>query len=267
MANRPLLFDNAELQAIARALGDTSFGFTGSEIADILSSLGLPDPGEMTKWKRLYQSFLLAQERIGKRKPVISFIRESMKQHRHLGRTGRLEDMREALNAALMLSGLVVDCEGILTTTTKVRTVASAEQRARSLRQTLEARNVHQDVIRFCRAEYLAKDYFHAVFEACKSVSDKIRFISGLSTDGNTLVNEAFGNNPPLLKINNHATSSEINEHRGFANLLRGIVSMFRNPTAHEPRVSWLITQQDAEDLMSLLSLIHRRLDNASRST
>ena len=38
---------------------------------------------------------------------------------------------------------------------------------------------------------------------------------------------------------------------------------MFRNPTAHAPRVQWEMTREDAEDLLSLVSLIHRRLDAA----
>ncbi len=40
---------------------------------------------------------------------------------------------------------------------------------------------------------------------------------------------------------------------------------MFRNPTAHEARVKWQMSKEDAEDLLSLASLIHRRLDGARR--
>lgn len=39
---------------------------------------------------------------------------------------------------------------------------------------------------------------------------------------------------------------------------------MFRNPTAHEARALWAMDQDDAEDLLSMVSLIHRRLDGAS---
>lgn len=38
---------------------------------------------------------------------------------------------------------------------------------------------------------------------------------------------------------------------------------MFRNPTAHEGRINWQMYKQDAEDLLSLVSLVHRRLDAA----
>jgi hypothetical protein len=38
---------------------------------------------------------------------------------------------------------------------------------------------------------------------------------------------------------------------------------MFRNPTAHEARISLGYEQEDAEDLLSLASVIHRRLDES----
>jgi uncharacterized protein (TIGR02391 family) len=169
------------------------------------------------------------------------------------------------VNAALSFSGLVVDHEGLLTTAAKARTIDDANLRARNLKKTLESRNLHPDVVKFCRAELLNKNYFHAVLEATKSVASKIRGISGLTSDGNQLVGAAFDGNDPLIRINAFGSSSEISEHRGFSNLLKGVVSMFRNPLSHDPKISWELEQQDAEELMGLLSLLHRRLDNAHR--
>ena len=40
---------------------------------------------------------------------------------------------------------------------------------------------------------------------------------------------------------------------------------MYRNPTAHEARIHWTMTKDDAEDLVTIVSLIHRRLDVAHR--
>ncbi len=64
-----------------------------------------------------------------------------------------------------------------------------------------------------------------------------------------------------MLAINPLKTDSERSEQKGFVNLLRGTFGMFRNTTAHEARINWPIAKDDAEDLLSLLSLIHRRLD------
>jgi uncharacterized protein (TIGR02391 family) len=54
-----------------------------------------------------------------------------------------------------------------------------------------------------------------------------------------------------------------MSEQRGFANLVKGAFGMFRNPTAHAPRIHWSMGKADAEDLLSLVSLIHRRIDAA----
>jgi len=94
-----------------------------------------------------------------------------------------------------------------------------------------------------------------------KSVSDKLRTQTGLTGDGTLLVDRALSGDPPLLAINPLNTESEKSEQKGFANLLRGTFGMFRNPTAHEARIHWTMTKEDAEDLFSLVSLIHRRLD------
>nr|WP_292639330.1 TIGR02391 family protein [Mesorhizobium sp.] len=64
--------------------------------------------------------------------------------------------------------------------------------------------------------------------------------------------------------MNALATKSEQDEQNGFGNLLKGTFGMFRNPTAHEARINWTMSKEDAHDLLSLVSLIHRRLDAAS---
>src|SRR3546814_9553767 len=50
---------------------------------------------------------------------------------------------------------------------------------------------------------------------------------------------------PPLLAINARTTGSQRSEQSGFANLVRGAFGMFRNPTAHEPRIYWSMTKED----------------------
>jgi uncharacterized protein (TIGR02391 family) len=115
----------------------------------------------------------------------------------------------------------------------------------------------------FCRAELLNDNYFHAVLEAVKSVGDKLRSKTGLLDDGAALVNRALGGDLPMLAINPRSTKSEQDEQRGFATLINGVFGMFRYPTAHEAKIKWTMRQEDAEDLLSLVSLIHRRLDTA----
>jgi uncharacterized protein (TIGR02391 family) len=102
------------------------------------------------------------------------------------------------------------------------------------------------------------------VQEAVKSVADKMRSRTGLTDDGANLVDRVLGGEPPLLAINPRSTVSERSEQSGLANLVRGTFGMFRNPTAHEARLHWTMSKEDAEDLLTIVSLIHRRLDRAT---
>jgi hypothetical protein len=47
------MWDAAVLVGVAQVLGDTHCGLTGPEIEALLKLLNIPDPGRITKWKRL----------------------------------------------------------------------------------------------------------------------------------------------------------------------------------------------------------------------
>ena len=64
-----------------------------------------------------------------------------------------------------------------------------------------------------------------------------------------------------MLAINTLRTDTEKSEQSGFANLLKGAFGTFRNPTGHAPKITWKMEEQDALDLLSLVSYLHRRLD------
>lgn len=259
-------FEQGHIDSIARALGDTEDGLTGSEIGHLLSvsRMGAHDPGHgVTKWKRIQIAFAMDQNARGKRTSILEFIRQSMRPALHLSDPDRHDRMRFKLNRALSLTGLVVDEAGALCAVEASRTVDEAESRARALRAGLKRRGVHPDVLEFCGAEWLVDDHFHAVQEAVKSVMAKLRAKTGLTWDGAELVNTALGSDSPLLAINPRETKSQRDEQKGFLNLILGCYGMFRNRTSHEARIHWPINKEDAEDLMSLVSMIHRRLDSA----
>ena len=258
------VFSQSELEAIAAALGDTSEGLTGPEIGHILASVRMADPTPtITKWKRLHNAFVERQNYSSNRRAILQFIREAMQPARYAKQPGRFEPLRANINRALAFSGLAVDATGELSAATHARTLPEAIRRADELRADLARRGVHADVLRFCRAELVADNYFHAVLEATKSIADKLRTKSGLTEDGAKLVDAVLCGSSPRLAINALATDSQRSEQSGFANLVKGTFGMFRNPSAHEARVLWGMSKEDAEDLLSLASLIHRRLDAA----
>lgn len=261
-------FSAESLEAIAKVIADSRDGLSGGEISHILAQCKVEDTDPtMTKWKRLYNALVHAQNEQHHGAMVVGFIHKAMKPARWLGRAVEFDDMRANLNKALAFTGLELGEDGKLHEVEVARTVAEAEERADRLRGKLKARGVHDDVLRFCRAELLQRNYFHAVLEATKSVADKIRKLSGLAGDGGELVQAAFGQGQagPILAINALATDTERTEQRGFVSLLVGLFGTFRNPTAHEARIYWAIDEQDALDILSLVSLVHRKLDKARR--
>ncbi len=70
--------------------------------------------------------------------------------------------------------------------------------------------------------------------------------------------------NARMLAINTLRTDTEQSKQEGFANLLKGMFGTFRNPTGHAAKITWKIDEQDALDLLSLVSYMHRRLDAAA---
>lgn len=257
-------FTEDQIEAIAKALGDTVCGLTNTEIDTILQQSRIQDDhGPGTKWRRLQVNMWNQQLRDGHRVSILAFIRKSMKPARYIGNPQKFSTMKDNLNIALAFCGLEIDNTGTLTLTSKARTLPEAEAKAKKLREDLLLRKVHKDVLLFCKAEYLADDYFHAVQESVKSVFDKMRNLSGIDKDGSELIDACLSSRPPRLFINAYSTETERAEQRGFSSLLKGIYGTFRNPTAHEARIKWHMTKEDAEDILSIVSLVHRKLDNS----
>lgn len=252
------------LEGLCQVLGDTNNGLTGSEIEKFLQEVSIQDTDpSMTKWKRLYNAFVNFQNRNNHSSNILTFINKSMNPARFIGKNEQFEDMRHELNKRLSFIGLMFTETGKFSRISITTTITEAEQKASRLKSKLEARNVHPKVLEYCRAEYLADNYFHTVFEAVKSVADTIRQRTGLTEDGGLLIDRAFSLTNPLITINDLGSETKQSEHKGFANLIKGVFGMFRNTLAHAPRYSWEIDEEDALDILSTISLIHRRLNTS----
>ncbi len=262
-----IMINSNQLEAICKVLADTSHGLTGSDIGHLLRQLGINDPDPaMTKWRRLYNALAARQNNDMHGSSICQFIEMAMEPVRFLGARERFEERRDALNQAISFLGYSLGEDGKLIKGNTAKTLPESEMRANRLRGELQRRQVHANVLQVCQARLLQKDYFYAVLEATKSIAEKIRQKSGLFSDGGTLVDEAFGipkNGYPLLAFNSLQTESEKSEHKGLANLIKGLFGAFRNPTAHQPEHTWPVSENDALDLLTMASLIHRRLDAA----
>ena len=65
------------------------------------------------------------------------------------------------------------------------------------------------------------------------------------------------------MAFNALSTEWERTEQTGLATLLKGLFGTFRNPTAHAPKILWATSRTDALDMLTLASMLHRRLDAA----
>jgi len=253
-------FSETSILQIAKALQDA---LTHKDLTAMFSECRISEQGGNPKWERINLALNAKQRADGCGNNVGAFIQAVMNPVRFVNEPVRFEDLRNQLNQILAFAGLQVGIQGKLHAVVAAATIDEAKEKAGRLRKLLEQRRVHADVLAFCKEELVRDNYFHAVFEATKSVADKIRRMSGLHSDGSELVDGAFSLKNPLLAINSLQTETEQSEHKGFCNLLRGVFGTFRNVTAHAPRIHWKIEEQDALDLLTMVSYLHRRLDRA----
>lgn len=260
-------FQMSILRAICDILADSHHGLTGAEIGRLLTQLKIDDSQpSATKRHRLFEALNSQQEKITSGNIVGAFIQEAMNPVRYIDKSEIFNMRRDELNVALSFAGLFLRDNGRLKIVESAQTLSEAQEKANKLYAELKRRHIHVDVLRFCRAELVQNNFFHAVLEATKSLADKIRQRTHLASDGAQLVDDALGlgkNGIPLLAFNSLTTETEEMEHKGLANLLKGIFGAFRNVTAHAPKITWDIQENDALDLFSLASLLHRRLDEA----
>lgn len=254
-------FSQEILEALSKILGDTAEGFTGDEISRLLSQCKILDPGPLTKWRRLFQAFSDQQEKDKCGNKIGECIQKAMAPARYLSNSELFRQRKDKLNQILSLAGIAVNDEGILIPVQKAKTVQEASERAAHLKSKLQGRGTHSEVFKYCGPELVAENYFHAVFEATKGVMSRLKEKTGLTGDGAEIIDKAFASDNPMVAINTLRTKSEQAEHKGFANLLKGVYGFIRNPLAHEAKLNWQMDEQDALDSFALISLIHRRMD------
>lgn len=252
-----------QIEAIAKALAE--YG-TGSDISRVLKDRGLIDnSGESTKWRRLYWVFLNSQEAYHSANQVLDFIQSFLTPARFVGRSTQFDAHRLELNTILLFSGLELGTDGTIREQEAAKTLDEAERRVRTIRAKFQGRAIHPEVLKYCSAELMHDDYFHAVFEASKGLAQRIRDLSGVQADGAALVEKVFAGDRPLLALNTLQTETERSEQKGFAALLKGCFAAVRNPLAHKPKILW-DGEDDAADYLSLISLLHRKLDYAAKT-
>ena len=173
----------------------------------------------------------------------------------------------ESLNKILILNGKLINLSGKIEDTVKAKTLDEVDRRVDSLAKKLYERKIHVEVQKYCRKDLLRKNYFEAVFEAAKGMAERVRTLTGLTTDGTELFQTAFNKdaNKTYLFFNTLTTDSEQNEQNGLKELMNSIFHLVRNPQAHTPKINWIIEEDKALDILTLISFAHKYLDNCNK--
>jgi uncharacterized protein (TIGR02391 family) len=256
------------VEGVADVLGETQTGLTGSELGTLLQRARIEDiaPGA-TKRHRLREALVARQDHDDAANCVIRFITESMEPVRYRDDPSLFTLRQDGLNEVLVFLGLRLNDQGKVARGPRADTLSEAALHANVLRSELRRRGVHSEVLAYCNQEVLERNPFHASLEATKSVPDRLRRLTGLTSDGAALIDGtlALGQRvDPPVRINALATETERDEQKGFANLCKGLLGMFRNPVAHDPRINRRVGDDELLELLTLISMVHRRLDSAT---
>ena len=192
---------SSEMETISKILGEC---VTGSQLTDFFQECRILDTStESTKWRRIYRTFLNKQEEENCSNSFFVFVKKILAPARYItGENGNYDLILAEINKPLMLLGLQMTQEGKLVKVPVATTISEVERRTRSLVNELQKRHIHEDVLTCCKEEYLQENYFHAVFEAAKSLSEKVREKTGIQEDGTRLFDQALAVNNPKLVMN-----------------------------------------------------------------
>lgn len=137
-------------------------------------------------------------------------------------------------------------------------------------------RRLHQAVKDASYTDYKNADFYRAVEETIKRYQTRVQEKSNCNEDGQKLMLKVFGKDNAILSVSSNykkkngiefSNSTKENVEEGQKFMSAGMMSGVRNPIAHEEitelKESGLFTENDCLDMLSLLSHLCRRLDDA----
>lgn len=283
--NFNIIFTEQNLHNISAIIADTSRGLTKSElqrhlreskiqlVSDESFNNGLYYKTGLNKRDWLYNCFANEINTNHNFNKIINFVEIVMNptNYTKLEKREQYKFILEELNKILLLLGYKIDSSGKLIEIVKANSLDEVDRRVNSLKKKLYDRNIHSEVAKYCINDYLREDYFDAVFEATKGIAERVREISGLKSDGSELFQNAFATKDPYIVLNMLATDSEKNEYNGLKELLISLFHLVRNPMAHTPKINWKQNENEALDILTIISFAHKYLDkcykNPSKNT
>ncbi|MDR0920371.1 MAG: TIGR02391 family protein [Oscillospiraceae bacterium] len=279
-SNFPILSQET-LTTLCGVIAETSKGLTKKELSVKLGQCGIfqVDDGNrninngysynfgLNKRDWLYNCFINELNTNRTMERIYAFIENALNPVNYTDITKRdqYKYLLEETNKILLLNGLKIQNNGKIKKEQRAETLDEVDKRVNSLQQKLHQRAIHSEVTKYCIKDYLREDYYDAVFEASKGLAQRVREITGLTEDGNGLFQKAFATNDPYLFMNTLTTQSEKSEHNGLSELLQAIFHLVRNPAAHTPKINWKTDEVKALDILTVISLAHKYLDECNK--
>lgn len=259
--------DSQIVQEISKILGEL---VTGSKIThlfqmnkwrDYYTATG--DKMLSTKWKRIEDTLNFEMNKSNSITPFIKLIEDIMKPFEFRNDINLWDKITKDINKVIAFCGLELLDTGKVIEIKPIDTLREAIQRTNNLYTKLNEYNVHHEVVKYCKKELLQENYFHAILEASKSVLQRIRDLNLSGKDGNTLVNDSFNLKNPsiIIKDNFMVNDTEKSQYQGLKSLLNTICYLYRNPTAHSPKMYDDRNERDAIQALLLISMAHVQLD------
>jgi uncharacterized protein (TIGR02391 family) len=121
---------------------------------------------------------------------------------------------------------------------------------------------LHPHIREVAERLYLDGHRSQAVFAAMKALNNRVKDLSGLDTDGRSLMSTALSGDAPRIRVTDQSTETGRNIQEGVRFLLMGAMQAFRNPGAHDPFPD--LNDDEAFEQLGFASLLLRQLDRAS---
>lgn len=260
-------FDKQDVENISRIIAEE---LTGSSITTMFQHLRFVDYDVTkgftnTKWRRINESTLEKCLESKSAKPLFKVIEYVSKPSNYVHSPQSWNSLRHSINSVLIFKGYELKDDGKIHSTKTVTTFTEAQNRLKSLNEEINSLNLHFEVTKYCTEELLKENYFHAVFEASKGLFDRVRLLSGLTHDGQTLIDKSFDfKKQPLIMIegNSLSTQDEKNQYFGLINAIKTCLYLYRNHQAHIPKIYDELSLNDAIRGLMLVSLCHELLDH-----
>lgn len=253
-----------------RNLSDIIAGMlTHNKISEQLVSAGISEAEQgINKTDRIFYALKRRQEQDKCGNNVLGFVIRLLNPKRYSDEV-IFEQDRTNINEKLIYEGIEIDKCGVPKLVDKAKTISEAKSRSLKIKEKVHGIGVHIEILPYCEAEWLKENYFHAILEITKSVAERLRQISGHTSDGADLVDECFGlgkDKRPKLAFNTLQSPSDESEHRGFGNFCKGFFSMYRNPKAHNPRLLEDTQLTQMTEVLVVATIIQHKLDNTFKT-